>query len=236
MNRHKNIQELQIKMDVELPQSIHWNLRKIILNYVIKFWDVFDRYDLTLDQLIWFDSSIPMKDEEYISHNELHMCMIYRSKEITEWLNKRIQWPAKCLESIGDNIHYIAGEDRYIDNFLSLARYYDKSSFKFGIRARDIYIRAYVDNVSIQSVGKLITYFGHSNYDISALIIRMVEQKDIDSIHYIQNLFSLSISDIYEPNKTRLADLCNFNVLDWLHRNFKNGCKSNDQNCIGYFY
>lgn len=214
-------------MEIDLPDSIHWNLRRIILNYVVDLNVVlFDPSKIDVDTLIWLDKSMPIHDDEYISGNFLLECVAYHdtTNEVVKWVNKRVKWTSSQFGDITQCVVFL-GTKPVISRFALIMTDYDYRSFRFHVPT--FIIHSYCVGVPIQTVMKMSTYFDCHAEGIHGLVSLIISNKDILSIQYIMAYLNIDYNTIYMHHKSHYK-LWSFNVYEWLK---DNSAKIKNQTC-----
>lgn len=210
---------------MDIPESIHWSLRKIILNYAIDLNVVLsDPSKIEFHMLIWLDYSMPIPDDEYKSRQFLSECIGYDniSDRMIEWIHERIKWPIEQITYICENIASINNRSA-IQHFALIIKNYDRSLCKFNVY--DFIRNSYNIGVPIKTIIEMMKYFDCSSEFGYRLAIFIVADHDKLAIQQIALHFNLEWNMIYIHDK-HLYDTYSFDAHEWLKNNLvdvKNG-------------
>lgn len=221
-----------------IPQYIHWNLRRIILNYVTDANEVID-ITTKLDVLSWYQFAMPIRENEFHRKSFLGYACYSEDASLIEWCINNTGWP---WDHLNDAIYILGSRlrsEKHVMLLLDLKKLseiphteteddvcdendliYD-CSFNAMYSARrmfcDVFHNGWKDTLKI-----LMKEFKINSTEIGTLANVVIKSKDLEFLKYLVSEHEFDKKMLYDSRDLLITFIKNDSeIREWIVKKFE---------------
>lgn len=199
--------------EIELPQTINFDIRKIILKYVIaNFNDIGpSSCEFNPELLIWLKEWLQLKDSDFTNNYILQWAVYLNNTESAKWVLNEIDWPwitlRNMVHDIGSNtlskdrivlliLLKKRSKDKYVPDGFSQSELVEFCGLEYGTKRRSIFINT-LKIAGLDSLKIMMKEFSISVSEVRSVFEFALENKDLETVRYFRETYSPDIFTRY---------------------------------------